>query len=290
MKRTRTSKLMTGLFLAALAVGGYAMACSKSGTPGRENTPNIKPNTGDKERVKGKRIVLKNQIAQTQAAGGYEVLASVPDAGVITGVVKYTGDRTDGTVTIVKDSQVCEHHKTKEIRPEKAILVQDNNLQNVVVYLSDISRGLKAPTTDVTIDNIECEFVPRVQTAFVGGRIVAKNSDDTLHNTHLFLNKDGETRDLKNMALPKAGQTRKYKVKYAGLLDVKCDAHNWMQGWVFVSKHPYIAVTGADGSFKMDNVPAGTWAVKAWHEKFGEKDGSVTVTAGGTATLELSYN
>jgi plastocyanin len=290
MKRTFTFRLFTGLSLVAFVVGGYLMACSKSGTPAREHTPNIKKSDTAKERVQGKRIVDKNQIVQSKAAVRYEVLASVPDAGTINGVVKYAGERTDGTVTIVKDSQVCEHHKTKEIRPEGAILVQDGNLENVVVYLSNISRGLKAPATDITIDNIECTFVPRVQVGFVGGRVVAKNSDDTLHNTHLFLANPDDTRDLKNMALPKAGQTRKFKMKYAGLHDVKCDAHNWMQGWVFSSKHPYIAVSGADGSFKMENVPAGTWAVKAWHEKFGEKDGEITVTAGGTATLELSYN
>jgi hypothetical protein len=48
-------------------------------------------------------------------------------------------------------------------------------------------------------------------------------------------------------------------------------------------------VTGADGSFQIEGVPAGTHEIEAWHESLGTQTGSVTVDAGGTAELSLSF-
>ena len=50
--------------------------------------------------------------------------------------------------------------------------------------------------------------------------------------------------------------------------------------YVQVFDHPYFTVTSNDGSFKIDNVPAGTYEVVAWQEKFKDKTVSHTVTVG----------
>ena len=72
-----------------------------------------------------------------------------------------------------------------------------------------------------------------------------------------------------------------------GLVEVRCDAgHTWMSSWIKVFDHPYFAVTGRDGSFEIKDVADGTYAVKVWHEKLGEKTGSVTV-ADGSGSIDL---
>jgi hypothetical protein len=63
-----------------------------------------------------------------------------------------------------------------------------------------------------------------------------------------------------------------------------------MAGYVFVSQHPFFAVTADDGSFELTNVPAGSYKVEAWHEKLGTKQIDVTVVPGGTAEIQLSYD
>ena len=52
---------------------------------------------------------------------------------------------------------------------------------------------------------------------------------------------------------------------------IKCDVHPWMKTWVLVSDHPYYAVTDSNGDYEIKNVPAGTYEVVCWQEKFKKK-------------------
>jgi hypothetical protein len=42
---------------------------------------------------------------------------------------------------------------------------------------------------------------------------------------------------------------------------------------------PYFAVTGADGSFKIGDLPAGDYEVEVWHEVLGKKTEKVSIKA-----------
>jgi hypothetical protein len=73
------------------------------------------------------------------------------------------------------------------------------------------------------------------------------------------------------------------------MLPIGCDVHRWMTAYVGIVSHPYFAVSGADGAFAMANVPAGTYTIKTWHERFGELTKKVTVKPGAATTIEFSY-
>ena len=52
-----------------------------------------------------------------------------------------------------------------------------------------------------------------------------------------------------------------------GLITIRCDAgHAWMSASVMVIEHPYHAITGTDGSFRLDDVPPGAYQLRMWHE------------------------
>jgi hypothetical protein len=46
-----------------------------------------------------------------------------------------------------------------------------------------------------------------------------------------------------------------------------------MSARVAVFKHPYFAVTKADGSFEIKNAPVGTFRLFVWHEAIGYRGG-----------------
>ena len=70
---------------------------------------------------------------------------------------------------------------------------------------------------------------------------------------------------------------------------VKCDVHPWMNAWVAVIDNPYFAVTDKDGKFALPKgLPDGEYRVTAWHEKYGTREGTMTVKDSG-GTVEFVY-
>ena len=75
------------------------------------------------------------------------------------------------------------------------------------------------------------------------------------------------------------------ELKRAGEVRVDCDAHGWMEGWVYVVDNPYFAITGADGKFSIADVPPGTYTLVAVQPFTGPIEQPVTVTGGQAADL-----
>jgi hypothetical protein len=64
------------------------------------------------------------------------------------------------------------------------------------------------------------------------------------------------------------------------MVPFRCDVHGWMVAYVGVLPHPFFAVTGDDGAFTLQGLPAGTYTVEAWHEQLGTQTQTVTVAEG----------
>jgi hypothetical protein len=185
-------------------------------------------------------------------------------------------------IAVTKDHGICGH----EQRDETWVLGKDGGLANAVVLLDGIERGKPLALKPIEIDQRQCHFVPHVTAFPKGTKVLLKNSDGTLHNTHTYMN----DKTVFNVAMPMKGMKLEQKIKEAGIIKLTCDAgHVWMRAWAYVTEHPYVTVTDADGRFTLTDVPAGTWKVKVWHEAAGERAGSVTVTPGSEATLDVGF-
>jgi hypothetical protein len=62
-----------------------------------------------------------------------------------------------------------------------------------------------------------------------------------------------------------------------------------MNAYVGIVSNPYFAVSDMTGTFHIDKVPAGTYTLQAWHERFGALTKTVSVKAGGVATVDFTY-
>ena len=70
---------------------------------------------------------------------------------------------------------------------------------------------------------------------------------------------------------------------------VRCDVHPWMRAFIGVLPHAFFDVSGEDGSFDLQGLPAGEYVLEAWHETLGTRTLEVSVVAGQTASADFSF-
>src|SRR5208283_452601 len=71
------------------------------------------------------------------------------------------------------------------------------------------------------------------------------------------------------------------------LVPVKCNVHPWMRAYIGVVSHPFFAVTGDDGTFRLKGLPPGTYTIQVVHEKYGTQEQQITVGAKDSKTLDF---
>ncbi|MBI2687279.1 MAG: carboxypeptidase regulatory-like domain-containing protein [Acidobacteria bacterium] len=208
-------------------------------------------------------------------------------AGTIRGTVKFSGKKPAARVIpLDADAQCMKLHKGGTITEEGVILGSEGGVGNVFVYLKTGLEGKAfAPVKEaVVIDQKGCWFTPRVIGMQTGQPLRVTNSDPVTHNIHP---QPRRNRDWNQSQAPEDPPlVRRFAVPEV-MIPVKCNVHNWMRAWIGVLDHPYFAVTGADGSFEIRNVPPGSYTVAAWQEKLGTEEQAVTLAA--SAKRELTF-
>ena len=229
-------------------------------------------------------------LAGTAQAAKYKEI-DVTDGGSISGSLSAgAAENESKTYRISKDPEIC----GEGTRDVNFVRVNDGMLQDAVVFLSKVDEG-KAFAPDLaslTLTQEGCEFLPFLGVMANTGDLTAVNSDNTLHNIHTYEQIGKARRTVMNVSQPNAGDevTKAVKLRKGNGMKIECDAHDFMHSFVFVARNPYFAVVDEAGSFTIEDIPAGSYEVMVWHGFLGEiEGGTVEVTAGGVATVDLSY-
>ncbi len=197
---------------------------------------------------------------------------AVKDGGSISGTVKFKGTApTPKKLDIGKDKEIC----GKTAKTDPSLIVDGGNLVNAVVTITDIKKGKKIEVKKVTLDQRGCEYHPHVLAFQAGSTVEILNPDGILHNVHSY----SKVNSAFNMAQPKFKKTLDVKIEKPEAIEIKCDVHGWMHGWLVATENPYFSVTDTSGSFKLTEVPPGSYTVQVWHEKLGKSTQKVTVKA-----------
>lgn len=123
----------------------------------------------------------------------------------------------------------------------------------------------EAKKKPVVLDNKDCRFVPHAIFLQTGQPLELRNSDEVGHNCHIITFNNEE-----NVNLAKQDSVQiKFSDADKTPGNVVCDIHSWMDAVILVRDEPYAAITGADGTFEIRNIPAGTWKFQFWHKKTG---------------------
>ena len=212
------------------------------------------------------------------------------EAGSLKGHVKYDGKAPKPKRLRMGADPVCGSSHSGPVYGENFKMAKDGSMEDALVWLKNVDYSGGVPSNPAVLDQKGCVYVPHVFGMMAGQELLIKNSDATLHNIHSMPKVNKEF----NFAMPKVVKKKKstFTKSEPDPFYIKCDVHPWMKTWVLVSDHPYYAVTDESGNFTIDNIPAGTYEVVCWQEKFGSKRAlQSTVTIGdGSTTKDFVFS
>jgi plastocyanin len=159
------------------------------------------------------------------------------------------------------------------------------DLRRAVVFLETAPAAALEAREPVRarMDQRNETFLPHVLTVDAGTLVDFPNNDKTYHNVFSL----SKTRkfDLGRYA---AGKSKSIRFDRPGVVRIFCDIHSHMSAFIMVFSHPYYSKAEADGRYRIDNIPPGTYTVAAWHEGDTRETKTVTIPPqGGDVDLDF---
>lgn len=159
-------------------------------------------------------------------------------------------------------------------------------LRDFVVYvdqpLAEVVLAEQRPQMVRTTQK-DASFEPHVLPIMVGTTVRWPNEDDIFHN--VFSTSDAKEFDLGYYKKDKVPEVQFDRV---GRIDVYCGIHTKMHCVILVLPNPFFATADEKGRFVIKNVPAGSYKVRAWHERLPSQTREIVVPADGEVKLAFS--
>lgn len=196
---------------------------------------------------------------------------------------------------------------------EEFIVDPDGGMQDTIVAVQRVNQGKPFPPIKAELFSVNCMFHPadvaddeqfrvnkkgelRHAHPLVGvlqnpQHISVVNKDPILHNGQVFQSEKGNI--ILNFPLPVSNDPRGGVVQLeAGkrITQMICGMHEFMQTWGFLVDNPYYAKTRKDGSFRIDQLPPGTYKIVAWHPHLKVVEKEITVPASGTVAVDFEFD
>jgi hypothetical protein len=189
------------------------------------------------------------------------------------GRFEYEGDAPERKkLTVDKDIDCCGKF---DIRDESLMVGEDRGLMNVYVYVR--SRGVEVlpevaerVEDKVTLDNLDCIFQPHCMSLWAEKQeFYIVNSDPVAQNVAF-----SPLGDLPaNIVMPVgADATWTFRRSQTLPVPIACNYHPWESAYILPRDNPYVAISAADGTFRISNLPPGELEFQAWQERLDYLD------------------
>lgn len=216
---------------------------------------------------------------------------AVVDGAEVVGTALFRGDVPDPRrLLVTKDEEVCGFGYLERT---EVVVGDGGGLAGVVVVVEGIREGKAWPESPggYVLDQRDCIFSPHLLVVPKAADLNILNSDPVLHNVHAYELIDGSGRSLFNLGQPPSEKfiVHQLRPRIGNLVRLECDAHDFMQSWIYAADSPYWAVTGEDGTFVIEDVPPGEYSITAWHPSLGVQQHRVSLGSGGAAELVLEF-
>lgn len=210
--------------------------------------------------------------------------------GSLSGSVKYDGEAPKPKVlNIAADKAAgCKHGE----QADESLVVDPatKGIKWAVIRIMDVKPATPVEPKTVEIDQKGCFFTPRVSIVAPGSDIDVLNPDKIAHNVHT-IPLDGTNVPINRMMVaadPKLTVKGKKHNVEPELVQLQCDIHPWMKGFIVIHDPRFAAVTGADGKFDIKGVPPGKYKVFINHD-LGEQEKEIEIKDGAATALDVTF-
>ena len=142
---------------------------------------------------------------------------------------------------------------------------------------------LPAPE-ETSISQIGLEFVPRVKIVQTGTDIYFPNQDEIRHHVYSFS-------AAKQFDIPLYSGTPQTPITFnqSGLVELGCNIHDHMRGYIIVADTPYFGISDANGNITISPDMAGSYELNIWHPNQREQLQPIEITLSDDLNYQASF-
>ncbi len=202
----------------------------------------------------------------------------------LTGTIDFDGALPADTVIQLPPDAVGCGQRITDHRVERT----GTRIGGAIVWITDIRSGKSLPAgRRFELANEDCMLTPQVQAVVSPATLNVVSGDVALHRDRIINVATGELEGI--APFNDNGEVVPFDSLLTGTeqLEVTCDLHPWAKAYILVFDHPYVATSEKTGTFSIEDVPPGTYHIKAWHPLLGVAEQSVTIGAGQPASVSL---
>lgn len=167
--------------------------------------------------------------------------------------------------------------------PSKA--ENNNPLEDAIVYLTRIDQPIKPEplSNSPELNQKNVTFHPRVTPVTVGSTVSIVNMDRIYHNVF-------SKSPVKSFNIGKrlTGETIYQAFEKPGVVQVFCNIHTNMSAYILVLDTPFFQRVSAQGTFRFDGLPAGTYRIEIFHPDFKGESFEIRLEGGSDKTMKLT--
>lgn len=251
-------------------------------------------------------------VVSASSAWGYAV-KEIAAGGTVQGTVTLSGKVPDPkayNLVIFPDPEYCGRISNGNgWRLLRDFLVNEQGqVMNVVVLLEGVKEGKPFSLSVPRVEARDCRFSPFTTVVRSGHGIEVVNMDPVMHDIQAYETSTAMgTRVLFNSPLPfnqrhrrgdlhathdhrpGASLVRQFQLsKKRRTFVMQCGFHAYMQSWAIAVDNPYYVLTDENGRFAIEDVPSGTYALRAWHPGIKQVvKQQVTIEPGANPTIDF---
>lgn len=225
-----------------------------------------------------------NDRSDSNASGSRPRAAGPSAAGGLGSIHGTVSLRGEPPVMREIDNRAC-HPGAMPIHEEMVVADEHGRLANVVVFLREMPTSSGAASLPAELDQVNCRYVPHVVALQTNQVLRVKTSDPAVHNVHIA----SRNNRARNISMEAGAPPIEMSFAKPENFVARCDIHPWMNAQVHVFEHNAFTVTGPDGSFSLNNVPAGQYTLVFRHELFGDIEETIELADQQSLTKDAKY-